>query len=225
MQVSRFSEIVRLSVPVLSLFLFPLPAFSSGNTERVPPVLCTYDMQVWNVKLRNSSQPQHVRHAYDEVSAAETDTATGCTVCSEDQEEISVPPLQPFRVCYRLAAGVRSLIADLIKSGSTISTIVGYHPIRSRGPLAGDGNRTELSNHSYGTAIDINPEENGLYDNCFSFGPQCRLLRGGEWHPGTQGTLTKDDVVVRSFKEAGFNWGGEIEGKQKDFMHFSPTGY
>ncbi len=25
--------------------------------------------------------------------------------------------------------------------------------------------------------------------------------------------------------QAGFKWGGEIAGKQKDFMHFSLTGY
>ena len=107
----------------------------------------------------------------------------------------------------------------------TIHTIEGYRVVKSRGPVDGKGNRTGFSNHSYGTAIDINSEQNGLYDNCITFGPQCRLLRGGEWRPGTQGTLdTKGDIVVQ-FKQEGFRWGGEIEGKQKDFMHFSLSGY
>jgi hypothetical protein len=97
--------------------------------------------------------------------------------------------------------------------------------IKSRGAADGNGNRIGFSNHSFGTAIDINPEQNGLYDNCITFGPQCRLLRGGEWRPGTPGTLDKNGDIVTLFKQAGFQWGGEIVGKQKDFMHFSLTGY
>ena len=31
-------------------------------------------------------------------------------------------------------------------------------------------------------------------------------------------------AIVRAMREAGFHWGGEMEGDQKDFMHFSVTG-
>jgi hypothetical protein len=189
------------------------------------PSTCTYEMQVWNVNLRNSTDTRRVRHAYDELIAAEIDESTGCTVCSEDQMTLNMPPLPAFSVCSKLAPQVRSLMNDLIRKGAAVRTVVGYHVIKSRGPVNGNGERTGFSNHSYGTAIDINPEQNGLYENCVIFGPQCRLLRGGEWKPGVPGTLERNSEIVSLFRQAGFKWGGEIAGKQKDFMHFSKTGY
>jgi hypothetical protein len=168
---------------------------------------------------------QSIRHPYQKLSADEVDPVSGCTVCSEDQEIISIPPLAPFSVCYKLAPRVRSVIQYLAANKASINTVIAYHVIKSRGPLDSDGNRTAFSNHSFGAAIDINPGQNGLYDDCITFGPQCRLLRGGEWHPGTPGTLDKNSDIVVRLKQAGFRWGGEIEGKQKDFMHFSVTGY
>jgi hypothetical protein len=45
------------------------------------------------------------------------------------------------------------------------------------------------------------------------------------WHPDQAGSLTKESPIVIELKSIGFKWGGEIEGKQKDFMHFLPSGY
>jgi hypothetical protein len=182
-------------------------------------------MQVWNVNLKSSVGLKTVRHPYSELVPDEVDPVTGCTVCSEDQELINMPPLPPFPVCYKLAPRVRSVLTESMKNGEPVTSVFGYRVIKSRGPLDGNGNRTGFSNHSFGTAIDINPEQNGLYDNCIDFGPQCRLLRGGVWRRGTPGTLDKNSDIVLLFKQAGFQWGGEIAGKQKDFMHFSLTGY
>ena len=211
---------------VLAVPIAVLPArFVAGATERATPDVCSYEMKVWNVNEGKSTRTVAVNHAYADLSASERDDAIGCTVCSEDQETISIPPLQPFEVCYRVAPQVRAALSGLVQRGDAPHTVVGYHVIKSRGPLDGDGNRTGFSNHSFGAAIDIDPEQNGLYDNCVTFGLQCRLLRGGEWHPGKPGSLEKNSAVVRSFAAAGFKWGGEIAGKQKDFMHFSPTGY
>jgi len=192
---------------------------------RPAPSDCTYEMQIWNVVQKGSVLKKRVVHGYDSLAPGEIDKLTGCTVCSEDQVLISIPPLEPFRVCYRIASEVRQALSHLKQKGAPIHTIVGYHVIRSRGPVDDNGNRTGFSNHSFGTAIDINPEQNGLYDNCIRFGPQCRLLRGGERLPGVPGTLEKDGEIVTVIKQAGFRWGGEIDGKQKDFMHFSLTGY
>jgi hypothetical protein len=182
-------------------------------------------MQVWNVNQRSSVLVKKVKHPYDDLTSAETDHETGCTVCSEDQVLVDVPPLQPFSVCHRLASRVRTAVQEVFRSGTPLHTVIGYRVIKSRGTVDAQGNRTEFSNHSYGTAIDINPDQNGLYDNCITFGPQCRLLRGGEWVPAASGTLVGEGDVVLAFKKAGFRWGGEIAGKQKDFMHFSLTGY
>ncbi len=209
----------------LFVVIILIVAASVRAEERQTPVTCTYHMQVWSVRTKQSIDTGLVAHSYSSLAPEEVDRETGCTVCSEDQIVINIPPLERFPVCYKLAPRVRMVVEELIRRRVPVFTIVGYHVIKSRGPLDESGNRTDFSNHSFGTAIDINPDLNGLYDHCVEFGPDCHLLRGGEWHPGRPGTLTSGDDVVSAFKSAGFRWGGEIAGKQKDFMHFSPSGY
>lgn len=201
-----------------------VPACTKAE-ERPVPAECTYEMLVWNVNQKGVSIREHVRHPYRKVTARESDPITGCTVCSEDQKLIAIPPLAPFSVCYKIAPRIQIVVSDLVKKKAPINKVEGYRVILSRGDIDKKGNRTEFSNHSFGTAVDINPEQNGLYDNCVQFGPQCRLLRGGVWSPGKAGSLEKEGEIVKGLKAAGFLWGGEIAGKQKDFMHFSLTGY
>jgi hypothetical protein len=220
---AKIMHLLSIAAVIAGLTLY-LPAWSKAAV-RPEPLSCTYEMQIWNVNQKSSIGTKKVDHSYAELAPNEQDPATGCTVCSEDQELVSISPLQPFSVCFKLAPKVRFIFGDIVRNGALINTIVGYHVIKSRGPIDGNGNRTEFSNHSFGTAIDINPELNGLYDNCITFGPACRLIRGGEWRPDTPGTLDKNSDIVSLFKDAGFKWGGEIAGKQKDFMHFSLTGY
>ncbi len=215
---SRFAGIVAVLV-----FLFS--AAAAPAEERISPQNCTYEMQSWSVTREQSVGRKSVSHPYRMITPDEIDQNTGCTVCSEDQELISVSPLKPFSVCYRFAPGVRATLEGLVHDGAPIITIIGYHVLKSRGPVDSAGNRTEFSNHSFGTAIDINPDQNGLYDSCPQFGSGCRLIRGGEWRPGVLGTLEHDSNIVRAFKSIGLRWGGEIAGGQKDFMHFSPSGY
>ena len=56
---------------------------------------------------------------------------------------------------------------------------------------------TRLSTHAWGIAIDLNPESNAQ---------------------GTAGNM--DPAIVEIFKQAGFSWGGEWEGRSRDPMHF-----
>ena len=94
--------------------------------------------------------------------------------------------------------------------------------------------RQELSNHSYGTAIDINADDNGLYRDCnlreltVSGIAGCTLGVGGHWNPDSRPrtSITRDSVVYRAFTSTvGWQWGGEISGSTRDIMHFSLTGY
>ena len=96
---------------------------------------------------------------------------------------------------------------------------------RTRGKPDAKGLRTHFSNHSFGTAIDLNAGLNGMYSNCEEFGEACRLIRGGLWLPHIPGTLTADSIAVRALQAIGWKLGGQIAGRQKDFMHFSPSGY
>jgi len=56
---------------------------------------------------------------------------------------------------------------------------------------------TKLSTHSWGIAIDLNPETNAQ---------------------GTAGDI--DSAIVDIFRKAGFQWGGDWEGSSRDPMHF-----
>ncbi|HEB02609.1 MAG TPA: M15 family peptidase [Nitrospirae bacterium] len=211
----------------LSAFLFILliPLSTYAQEVRLTPLTCTYEVSVWNVHMRRIINSTTIEHPYSELTQEEIDSATGCTVCSEDQVLIHVPPLNPFSVCYKLVPDIRSALIDLVKRGEALYSIRGYLVIKSRGLISAQGNRTQFSNHSFGAAIDINREQNGLYDGCQSFGPGCRLILGGPWEPGVPGTLEANGPVVQAMSRLGFAWGGEIKGNQKDFMHFSITGY
>jgi hypothetical protein len=62
---------------------------------------------------------------------------------------------------------------------------------------------SKLSAHSWGIAIDLNSESN-------------RQGTAGDMNPG----------IISVFREAGFEWGGEWLGRNKDPMHFQfCTGY
>ena len=74
-------------------------------------------------------------------------------------------------------------------------------------------NTTRLSNHATGRAIDINPWQN----------PQIikgvASPEGATYNPTAKGTLTENSVVVKLFKEKGWEWGGDWK-TRTDYQHF-----
>jgi len=210
---------MRLSIS-LAFVLIVLPVM-----VRAGPATCSYDTYKWNIYQRKAVERQRVQHAYSKLVGYERDEGTGCTVCEEDQQWIELPGMQPFRMCRRLAYDVEPVLMKLVEQGEPIHKVIGYRVGMTRGDVDAQGNRTRFSNHSFGIAIDINDEQNGLYDRCINFGPQCRLIKGGRWIPGQPGSLDSNSTIVRELNQAGLRWGGRIAGKQKDFMHFSPSGY
>ena len=187
--------------------------------------LCTYKTYSWNTIKNEAVNFETVKKPYTDLTDEEVDAFTGCSVCEQDQRTIAVPPLNPFKVCHIMAPRVRNAIEDLIKQGEPVYSVVGYRVGKTRGNIDLEGNRTQFSNHSFGVAIDINQEQNGLYDNCISFNKLCRLIRGGHWSPENEGSLKADGAIVSAMDNLGLKWGSQILGKQKDFMHFSPNGY
>jgi len=189
------------------------------------PKTCTYRTYKWNVHQRKAIGYQRIEHAYKTLAPYEIHKETGCTVCEEDQVIIDIPGVSRFKICKHIAGKIKHSLRTLKEKNQPISTVVGYRVGMTKGIPDAQGNRTEFSNHSFGIALDINPDQNGLYDKCIKFGPNCRLIKGGAWRPDQTGSLTRDHPVVIELKSIGLTWGGEIEGFQKDFMHFSPTGY
>ncbi len=202
------------------------------------PSTCTYKSYQWHVEKKRSVNHQSVTKPYAEVGADERDPdEPRCSVCEEDQVSISLsdlgaPGLGTIQVCHVFEAQVRAALQTIIADPDfDIIDIVGYRPGKTRGKII-DAMRSEWSNHSFGTAIDINAARNGLYGACriTSLSPQalakCKLRIGGAWdpdkHPRT--TITPDSVVYRAFT-AFWKWGGEISGDTRDLMHFSISGY
>ena len=207
-----------LALPLLMPLLF-------SSVEPAEEPTCSYTTYKWNVHARQAVDRQTVRHSYDDLMATEVHESTGCTVCEEDQIVVRLSGVDPFQVCRLIEPYVRQAIRRAPANGEMVFSVVGYRVGMTKGNIDSVGNRTQFSNHSFGIALDINAQQNGLYDRCASFGPDCRLRMGGAWIPGQVGSFSPDSPIVREFKRIGLKWGGEIDGDQKDFMHFSPSGY
>jgi len=185
---------------------------------------CTYSTWEWNTLTKRSENHKRVSKSYADLEPQEKDPHSDCTVCEEDQVLVEIQSVPSFRVCKNYADDVKSTVRKIIDSGFPVTSVISHRVGRTKGPVDKNGVRTQFSNHSFGTAIDINAEKNGLYTRCYEFGKDCQLLRGGPWKPGQPGTVTKDSIVYQAFKEIGWKWGGELKGQQKDFMHFSLSG-
>ena len=205
---------------VFLLGLASLAARGSGGTTNT----CTYETWVWDTRTKKSIDHQQVSKLREALTTEEMGSVEGCTVCLEDQEELHIPGSAPFRVCRKYAPQILRALRSSAQEGFQIRELVGYRVGKSKGALDASGRRTQFSNHSYGTAIDVNPALNGLYDHCVQFDPACHLLRGGRYVAGQSGTIDPRSPVYRLMTAAGFRWGGELKGQQKDFMHFSLSG-
>ena len=76
-----------------------------------------------------------------------------------------------------------------------------------------------LSEHAFGTAIDINYMQN----YCISFGSGSTT--GTHWTPGEDPlSIPAFGSVVRIFEKYGFTWGGDAWSGKADYMHFSYFG-
>lgn len=208
-----------------NLLLFILVLIFKYDFAFSEPLNCSYNTYKWNVKYKKVVELKRVQHSYASLSKYEVDANTGCSVCEEDQMLISVSGIKPFKLCRVLAKNIQKILRDLIQQGEVINIVIGYRVGKTRGEPDRDYNRTRFSNHSFGIALDINPQQNGLYDHCIKFDKNCRLIRGGPWKPDTPGSLTAQNNIVLQLNQLGLRWGGLIKGKQKDFMHFSPSGY
>lgn len=201
------------------LFLISLFVSSPSHSSEV----CRYTYTIWNASKRISEGPFTVQKMKSTLNETEKGS-DGCSVCEEDQEEILLSNQVKFRACRKYSMKFRAALEKILKEGKQIKTVVGYRPSISKGPLDSEGHRTEFSRHAYGVALDLNEEFNGLYDQCIQWGPSCRLIKGGKYSVGHPLSMTRHSPEVRHFRDEGFRWGGEIEGFQKDFMHFSPDG-
>lgn len=193
---------------------------------------CTYRTSSWHVKKKRTVDRRRVEKTRGELTAEERDPDDPrCTVCSEDQTTLALPGLPEVTVCVHYADQVKQALTEAKAAGFEIKSLVGYRVGRTRGKVV-DDRRTQFSNHSYGTAIDINAKNNGLYARCTTKSPtkaeelrRCKLRVGGAWDPAKRPrrTVIEGGPAHKAFS-AFWKWGGAIDGSIKDFMHFSITG-
>jgi hypothetical protein len=79
---------------------------------------------------------------------------------------------------------------------------------------------TRFSEHAYGEAIDVNPVENPYVRGSTVLPPAGRAYLD---RPNAPGVIHAGDVVVRSFADVGWRWGGYWT-NPVDYQHFSPSG-
>ncbi len=224
-----------IAIAVIGLALSPVAARAQGHgnldddaydrmraaaglapeTREAAEGRCTYHATVWSARLRRTVRTLEVEKPKAELRPEERGPL-GCTPCREDQREIRLSNGVSFSACARLADRLKDALEGALADGARVETVVGYRAQYSKGALNAGGERTELSNHAFGAALDVNEGSNGLYDRCVAWGP---------WRNADPLSHRPEHPVVRRMKAAGFSWGGEIAGRQKDFMHFSPTGY
>ena len=103
-------------------------------------------------------------------------------------------------LCHRLVESAFASVFDRIQSSGLQSKITSFGGCFSFRPQR---TGTKLSTHAWGIAIDLNPETN---------------------EQGTAGNM--DPRLIATFREAGFKWGGDWQGRSRDPMHFQfCTGY
>lgn len=79
----------------------------------------------------------------------------------------------------------------------------------------------KLSNHAYGLAIDINPQQNP-YVSYSTGSPRWSHSNADGYIDRTSGAkhmITHEDLAYKLFKEHGFRWGGDWK-NIKDYQHF-----
>jgi hypothetical protein len=203
------------------------------GAKREVPTTCTYSTYSWHVKKRRAVRHKRVEKPYGEVTDAERDPKESkCTICKEDQIEVKVGDVPSVTVCWLFETEVRKALEHISHSHFVFEQIEGYRVGKTRGPVVA-GVRSVFSNHSYGTAIDINRNDNGLYRACkvpineltTQRVRRCRLRVGGRWDPdkNPKTTIVPKGIVHQEFLRF-WKWGGELPGNMKDFMHFSIDG-
>jgi hypothetical protein len=90
-------------------------------------------------------------------------------------------------------------------------------PIKS---CSGYADRGGTSQHNFGLAIDINPDENYFISRSGT------IKAGKLWKPGENPySILPDGDVVRAFKKYGWHWSPDMHWSSgADYMHFSLTG-
>lgn len=117
----------------------------------------------------------------------------------------------------------RNLADEVVKIFTEIYNDSEKFPIKDIGGYSwrevasGTGSRSQ---HSYGTCIDINFDE-----NYYCYAATGEAITGSFWKPNENPfSVTENGSVVRIFAKYGWKWGGNAWTTYRDYMHFTYLG-
>jgi D-alanyl-D-alanine carboxypeptidase len=149
-------------------------------------------------------------------------THTGQLVVNRD---VAKPLVKVFRRLYELRFPIRHMRLDDMygprRARPSDGDVSGSFWCRRAVPSPCGSGSGNWSNHAYGHAVDLNPNENpyvgcgAVYDERSRAYVDRSRVRKGMVTP----------AVVRAFRSIGWGWGGDWTGDTKDYMHFSTTGH
>ncbi len=186
-------------------------------TRRRKPTVCEYDTYAWSSRRGRAVDRESVSLPYNQIAPPQVSPDDRrCTMCEADQVWITLPGVEPFQVCWAYAPAIERALLRAMQQGAVIEKVKGYRPGRTGGPLDSQGRRTEYGHHAWGTALDINADQNGMYS-------RGRLVHGGPYRPdaGDPRTITHSSPIYQELARAGFVWAGDAGGSLRDWMHFS----
>ena len=146
------------------------------------------------------------RYYYSDVESAKADMEdVNVTVWDINSNGEKYTKTMTVKVHKNLAATVLAIFDEI------------YHG-EEQFPISylGGWNWAGKSEHTIGTALDINYPQNYYCD------PEGNAIVGEYWKPGEDPySITPDGDVVRAFEKYGFRWGVNWNSGYKDYMHFS----
>lgn len=125
---------------------------------------------------------------------------------------------------YSSTAGItvnRNLADEVVKIFTEIYNDPEKFPIKDVGGYNWRNTFSgSISQHSYGTCIDINANE-----NYYCYAATGEAITGSFWKPGENPySITENGSVVRAFAKYGWTWGGNAWTSLRDYMHFTYLG-
>lgn len=116
---------------------------------------------------------------------------------------------------------VNSALADDVKAiFEEIYALPQKYPIKSVGGYCWRNSSSgRLSQHSFGTCIDINPNEN------YYVSAKGAIYSGSYWKPNDDPySIAPGDGIIEIFAKYGWGWGGNAWSSSRDYMHFTYLG-
>lgn len=199
--------IIKLII-MMSMVFMCLSCVQINNVDAISKTLYGYKGESTKSKalrIFNTTKKKKYKSAKEAKKYMTTITVK---VWDFDSKKKKVTKTKKMTVHKNIAPTVKKIFAEIYKGKEKF-------PIRSVSGYSWRGKNSK-SEHNWGLAIDINPNENYMIDGK-------KVLAGKFWRPGKNAySIKKNGDVVKAMNKYGFKWGHW--GKRHDYMHFSYFG-